>query len=147
MLVVFLMYLLFNVRGPEALMAAVLTVGLSTVPDLDLEFMLRHRGVTHSFAAGAVVGFVVGAASSLTLLGFLPGFLAGFGGVALHLLGDLLTYTPLRPLWPLSRRRVSLKLFKSNNRAVNHAFLLLGAAVAGLYLVHSYAPQLLGGWG
>ncbi len=138
MLILFTAYFALGVRGGTYLVAAAVAVGLSVLPDVDVELMLRHRGVTHSLLAAFMVGLVVGAASASTPLGVQGGFAAGFTGVVLHILGDALTYTPLRPLWPLSKQGVALRLFRSNDRVVNHLFMALGVAAAALYLISGY---------
>ncbi|MCX8204199.1 MAG: metal-dependent hydrolase [Candidatus Nezhaarchaeota archaeon] len=135
--VVFSFYVAFNVRGSEALLVAAFIAGLSTLPDLDLNLMLRHRGATHSLLTGLLVGLVTGAIL-MHYLDFFTGFLIGFGGVLLHLVGDALTYSPLRPLWPFSRRKFSLRLFRSNSEAVNNTALTLGVLVAILYMLYAY---------
>lgn len=134
--VVFLFYTAFDIKGVEALIAAALVAGLSTLPDLDLGLMLRHRGATHSLLAGLLVGLATGLAL-IHYFSFPSGFLIGFSGVALHLIGDALTYSPLSPLWPLSRKKLSLKLFRSNNKGVSRAFLALGMLMAVLYMLYA----------
>lgn len=125
-----------NVRDAEALVAAALVAGLSVLPDLDLDIMLRHRGATHSLLAGLLVGLATGLLFA-NYFGFPSAFLIGFGGVALHLAGDVLTSSPLSPLWPFSKRKVALRAFRSDSRGVNRALLIMGASVAALYLLHA----------
>ncbi|RLG59520.1 hypothetical protein DRN86_04105, partial [Candidatus Geothermarchaeota archaeon] len=68
-----------------------------------------------------------------------PGFIGGFGGTALHLLGDLFTYVPFKPLWPLSNKEISLRLFRADNRLINVLFLGAGFIAFVLYLLLKFA--------
>ena len=69
------------------LITCILMVGLSSIPDLDIQWEIKHRGITHTFLFGIVVGvlfsFLIGYAYSS--FGLVMGFVAGFGllGVAL----------------------------------------------------------------
>ena len=56
-------------------------------------------------------------------------------GVLTHLIADLLTYMGIPLLYPLTSRKFSFKLFKSDNRLVNNLFSLLGWAFFFLYLI------------
>ncbi|MEM4700452.1 MAG: metal-dependent hydrolase [Candidatus Nezhaarchaeales archaeon] len=134
--VIFSLYITLDIRGAEALMAAALATGLSILPDLDLDLMLRHRGATHSLLTGLLAGLATGLALT-QYFAFPSGFLIGFSGVALHLIGDLLTHSPFSPLWPFSRRRLSLKLFRSNNKWANRALLALGVLMTALYMLYA----------
>jgi len=44
-----------------------------------------------------------------------------------HLAGDVLTPAGVRPLWPFSRRRYALSLWRSDSRVANYG--LLGAGL------------------
>ena len=93
----------FNVDISYALITCILMVGLSSVPDLDINFEIKHRGITHTLIFGMVVGIVFSLILGFsfgTSVGWLMGFVAGFGGTASHLLGDTLTYMPFKPLYP-----------------------------------------------
>ncbi len=110
-----------------------LLVALSFVPDLDIlvkriQWKTKHRGITHTFLFGAVVGVLF----SLVLgygygsLGWPMGFVAGFGGTASHLLGDALAYGSFKPLYPFSDKELTGGFFKVSNKTANNAILVLG---------------------
>lgn len=50
----------------------------------------------------------------------------GFGGVLLHLAGDIITISGIQPLLPFSNRTVSLFSLYADNEAANTGFFLLG---------------------
>jgi inner membrane protein len=105
-------------------------VVFSTLPDLDLRLwpFVEHRSpLTHSLLAGVVFG--AGLALLASYAGFDPrlGFACGFGGMVLHLFGDIFTFVKIQPLWPISRWGVALGLFKSSNQLVNKSLIVLGA--------------------
>jgi inner membrane protein len=104
-------------------------VVFSTLHDLDLRLwpFVEHRSpLTHSLFAGVIFG--AGLAILASYAGFNPwlGFVCGFGGTVLHLLGDIFTFVEIRPLWPVSRRGVALGLFRSSNQLVNKSLIVLG---------------------
>lgn len=57
------------------------------------------------------------------------GFLVGFGGIVLHLLGDIITVAGIRPFLPFSRRQISLSGLRANNSLVNGG-LFVGGVLA-----------------
>ncbi|KYK23246.1 hypothetical protein AYK25_10205 [Thermoplasmatales archaeon SM1-50] len=63
--------------------------------------------------------------SSGILYGFI-GFISGFLGVMLHLLGDLMTYQKFKPLWPFDQREIAYGFFESKSDTANKGFLALG---------------------
>lgn len=119
---------------------AVLTVGLSTLPDVDFRLpFVRHRGLTHTmwFAllvaiglgfAGYLVGDTQGLIPQVTLAGF--GFVVGFVAIASHIAADALTPAGVRPLAPLQSRRYTYAVTKAKNDVANYTLLALGALVA-----------------
>jgi len=137
--------------GPDYIVVIIimLSAGLSSLPDIDLNFEIAHRGFTHNilFAiiAGIAFGLIFGYASGLTWGAI--GFLAGFLGVALHLLGDMMTMMAFKPLWPFSHREIALCWFYADSRAANEGFMSLGIFMFIIYImVSSGALQsLLGG--
>ena len=82
--------------------------------------------MTHSLLAGIYFGIVLAIITGYVGYSWSVGFLAGFGGTVLHLLGDIFTYTPIKPLWPFSQREVSLRFFRSSNFAVNKGMAMFG---------------------
>ena len=126
-------------KSDSALQVLALSTALSTLPDIDLELRrlsrsLHHRGPTHSilFAlmSGCLLQYTYGEARW-----FMIGFISAAWGVVSHLLGDMLTYHPFKPLWPLSQREVALKLCSADNRLVNEGLLTLGGLALTLYLL------------
>lgn len=113
------------------LITCVLMVTLSSLPDLDMEFRvygIKHRGITHTLL-GAIffgVAFAILIGYAYGSIGWLMGFIAGFGGTVSHLLGDVFTYTSFKPLYPFSKKEVALGYFKASNKTINNAMLTLG---------------------
>jgi len=60
---------------------------------------------------------------------------AGFGGTASHLLGDALTYSPFRPLYPFSQKEVAYGFFAASSRVANNAMAVVGIAAFIVALV------------
>jgi len=111
-------------------------IGMSTWPDLDLEFEMKHRGYTHTLLASVVFGIV----GALIVLHALPeytlnAFLGGITGTWSHLVGDLLTFMGFKPLWPLSNKEIALKLFRSSDKRINRLFGKMGALTLAFALV------------
>lgn len=116
-------------------------VGLSSLPDLDIKWEIRHRGKTHTFLAGILFGIAFGIVIwyAYGIVGFLMGFLSGFGGVASHLLGDAFNYRKFKPFLPFSGMEVGFGIFESSNKAVNSTMFALGAVV----FIVSYQPSVV----
>jgi len=113
----------------------ILSTILSSLPDIDLKLELPHRKYTHSVLFALLMGSAAGIVTNVLGFGFELGFYSVCIGVLTHILGDLLTYRSFAPLYPLIKRRFSLKLFHSSNKHVNSVFLLLGGAAYFVYLV------------
>jgi len=127
-----------------ALLAALATVALSTVPDVDHRLpLLEHRGATHTvwFAlvvaiATGVLGSAVGtqqgplAAIGLGALGFVVGGLA----IGSHVAADALTPSGVEPFAPLRPDWYSFDVVRAKNPVANVVLLGLGivAAVIGI---------------
>lgn len=116
-------------------------VSLSSIPDWDMEGHIKHRGITHTFLAGIVVGivFAVLIGYAYGTVGWIMGFLSGFGGIASHLLGDSFNHSPIKPFAPFSDREVAFGFFKSSNNTANRAMLMLGI----ISFVLSYQPSIV----
>lgn len=126
---------IFNLYSSEYLVIGLLTAFFSSLPDIDIRLRIRHRGITHSIFTGILIGVGVGYLFNYIGLGFYIGFLPVFLGYILHILGDLLTYHPFKPLYPISKRSISLKLFRSDNPFVNKSLLMLGVSVFVVYVL------------
>jgi len=120
-------------------------LGLATLPDVDQNLPVPHRGPTHSLLFAALVGGGVAGVGRLfepalpgTLwLGLGPtafGFALGALSVLAHLLGDTLTPMGVDYLWPIDST-VSLGLVTAGNAAANYGLLALGvmATAAAVY--------------
>lgn len=129
LLILSLFMLTFGLVSLGWIVTCLFIVVLSSLPDIDMRGhpVVRHRSpLTHSLLAGAVFGAVLAVVTYWVGYGWLRGFLVGFGSTALHLLGDVFTYTPIKPFWPFSRRRVALRLFRSSNLFVNKGMAAFG---------------------
>jgi inner membrane protein len=100
-----------------ALAGLAVVVYTASLPDIDIKAPLRyfigHRTWTHSLWFAVLVGLLTGAGFALldpvvetqgieTL--FVVGFLLGVFGVLCHLVGDVLTYSGIQPLYPIGPR-------------------------------------------
>lgn len=149
----------------------IVAVLLSSFPDIDLKIRwIPHRGPTHTIWFATLVGLVFA-----PLFYFIPsqftelskpllmgvGFLFGFLGVVGHLVGDVITPTGIKPLWPLGKRyrikittakgvwwfesvssgnQQDMTMFETIRHEIlnsNRVFLLLGLFVTGLTIVFS----------
>lgn len=86
---------------------------------------------------GIVVGVLLAIALGYLfgLVGWGMGFLAGFGGTASHLLGDALTYSPFRPLYPFSQREVAYGFFAASSKTANNTMAVVGVAAFVVALI------------
>lgn len=111
----------------EGLLFISLSAIFSALPDIDLRLELKHRRYTHNLLVALLVSALIGMATSHAGLGFATGFTTCFLGYLCHILGDLLTFMSFPPLWPMVKKEVSLRLFRSSDRAVNSTFMLVGS--------------------
>lgn len=134
-----------------AVIGAFLFVGVARLPDFDRhcddnmdthrsdywEYIpITHRGITHTlwFAIllspiGALFMIVLGAAyvqtypiEAFAALGFTLTSL----GILSHLAGDSITPTGIRPLAPLTNKKISLGLVNADNKIANYGLLIIG---------------------
>ena len=122
----------------NAIAVIFLATGLSSLPDIDINLEIKHRGYTHNVFAALVVGIIFGflfSYSTSDILWGVMGFTSGFGGVVCHLLGDAFTPMKFKPLWPFSDRKVGLGLFESGNKHANDGMMTAGSIVFVLYLL------------
>lgn len=95
-----------------------------------LQWCVSHRGVFHTLVFGLVLSFVI--------YYFIPVGGMGFAlGWFLHLFLDMFTPSGVKLFWPLSRRRISLRLVRSGGWLEDVLFVLLLLVDVGLiiYLV------------
>ncbi len=102
---------------------------LTSLTLLILYGMSEHRKFSHTVFFATICGAFAGFFTLNVFGDFVIGFLGAFSGVLSHITGDLLTYTPFSPFYPLVKRKVSLKLFRSSNVLVNRSILLAGLVV------------------
>ncbi|MCU4924669.1 metal-dependent hydrolase [Halobacteria archaeon AArc-dxtr1] len=122
-----------------AALGAVVAIGTSTLPDLDLVIpWIRHRGITHTVWFAVTVGLATGYLATFVPLSYEPtvlfafGALVGAGGILGHLLGDAFTPLGVEPFRPLSNSHYTLGLFTAENWVANNVFLLVGAVALAL---------------
>ncbi len=120
----------------KALITAIIALVFSTFPDVDLKLGIAHRKWTHSVFFGLIVGLAFGWVAKMSGLSFEAGFLGAFGGIILHILGDLLTYKAFAPLYPFSKRKIALGLFRSDNAIINRLILILGLLTFSILYLH-----------
>lgn len=130
---------LFRVFGVDAnliILTGFLVVVVSFIPDLDIPARrirrrTRHRGMTHTFLFGLVVGVLFSTMLGCVYapLGWLMGFVAGFGGTASHLAGDIFTHggPKVKPLYPFSDKELAFGFFKASDKRANNMMVALGA--------------------
>jgi len=126
----------------DVYLLGVLSSVLSFIPDIDLKLRIKHRGVTHSLVTSLVTSIGAGVLTMHTGLGFWTGFTVLFAAQSTHILGDIFTYTPLKPFYPLSGWSISLKLFRSDNNVVNKIFLYLGGITSTAYLLKTWGIDI-----
>ena len=127
-----LLFRSLNADTTYILTTGILMVGLSSLPDIDMEYRkygIEHRGrTTHSLLFGIAVGVLLSILIGYAYgaLGWLMGFVAGFGATASHLLADTFTKHSFKPLYPFSNREVAFRFFEASNKKANNAVLFLG---------------------
>jgi len=111
-------------------------VACCTLPDLDRNLPLAHRGLTHTLWFACLGGLVGGLAG----VAFAPATVwvgaAVLGTAALlslgsHLLADSITPMGITPFAPVSDWHHSFDIVPSKNRRANTAMLLVGTVVVG----------------
>jgi membrane-bound metal-dependent hydrolase YbcI (DUF457 family) len=79
----------------------------------------------------------------LTVAGF--GFAIGAGGILVHLLGDVITESGIKPLLPFSSRQVSLSPLRANSSLANTGLFAIGALAVAVVLVTTVVGVGFGG--
>lgn len=110
-------------------------LGGTKIPDIDIIWGVEHRGFTHTLAGALLFGFLFALPFYGNPYDALTVFAGVSGGILSHVIGDMMTFKPLKPLWPLSSREVALGLFESSNETVNSAFAKLGTTAFTLVLL------------
>jgi inner membrane protein len=126
--------LIFRVIGADLdtiFMLCLFMIVFSFLPDFDFTLVIEHRGITHTLLFGLIIGFLLAIllGYSYSYLGWFMGFVTGFGGIVSHLFGDLFTYQPFKPFYPLSNKKIAYGFFKSSNKTVNKGLFILGVVL------------------
>jgi len=120
-------------------LVVLLSAGLSSIPDIDMQWEIAHRKFTHNilfaFIIGILFGVIFGYGSGIWY--GVVGFLGGFMGVMLHLLGDIFTHMAFKPLWPLSQKEVAWHWFLAKSKTANDGFFAFGVGAFFLYILVS----------
>ncbi len=116
----------FGWVGLDSIVVCLFIVGFSSLPDIDLHLGIEHRGVTHTLLFGVISGIALAALLGYAGWSWQIGFLAGFLGTVLHLLGDIFTHKEFKPFRPFSDYKIALHLCDSSSPVANKAFITLG---------------------
>lgn len=134
----FFLFFNFNIDINYLLGTCLITAGLSFVPDIDLLFAIDHRGLTHTFLFGLMFSSIVSLCLGLLVeqkIGWVIGFVAGFGAITSHLLGDVLTHMPIKPFYPLSKKEFAFAFFPASSKKANSTFIITGIIVVIFLIV------------
>lgn len=126
-----------------AIAGAVLTIGVASAPD-KLTWRFVPHGWTHSLLGGAIIGGVLAAAGwwiasniviyaggaiVLPVVGAEYGLTIGILAVYGHVVGDFLTGTDVRLLWPVANYEFSINLPRLLDPRDNEGINLFGTMV------------------
>ena len=95
------------------------------------------------FGVGVGILFSILLGQTFGIIGWLMGFVAGFGGTASHLLGDAFTYSPFKPLYPFSNKEAAYGCFGSSNKTANKIMFVLGIVAFIVSYEQSIITQFL----
>ncbi|OYT47560.1 MAG: hypothetical protein B6U85_04945 [Desulfurococcales archaeon ex4484_42] len=138
-----LMYI-FDFRSYNYLLMVLLATALSSLPDIDIRLELPHRKYTHNVFVALIVSIGFGYLTYILLHDFSLGFTPMFAAFILHIIGDLMTYKPFKPLAPFQRRASSFRLFRSSNKYVNNGLLILGILIFFIYAIYVFLGLRIG---
>ncbi|HIQ13458.1 MAG TPA: metal-dependent hydrolase [Thermoprotei archaeon] len=137
-----ILYIL-DIFTTEKLVIGLMAASLSSLPDIDIRLRIRHRGVTHSIFTGVIAGAIVG----YIMYYFGYSYIYGFEVVTLaftsHIIGDLFTYRPFKPLYPIYNISIAFKLFRSDNKVINKSMMFIGSFTLVIYLFRLYGIDIL----
>lgn len=125
---------LMGLSGVEINRVIIASSVLSSLPDIDLRLELPHRKITHNVFFGLAISLIAGYLASYLGFSFRVVTLSFLTAFTTHLLGDLLTKMPFRPLYPLIKTPVALRLFRSSSTLINTLFLVLGIIMYYVYI-------------
>ncbi len=116
---------------------------LASIPDIDIRLRrvgVKHRGFTHTvwfaliLAVPAYMGLDYLVREGLQPpLSPLTASLTLALAVLTHIAADALNYQRVRPLAPLSRAGIALRLFRSSNTLANAGFFVIGSGLITVY--------------
>lgn len=158
----------------EFILAGLISLGLviyfSSLPDIDLRTRhLTHRGFTHTYSFGIVVGIIFsGLYTMLGVLGIsiglieptlfnligIPvwGFFIGLFTILGHISGDIITYSGVRPFnkpknFPdlpiFTNKKYTANLLAASNSWANIGFLIMGIGAISLSFFLSITIRFL----
>ncbi|MGL5767642.1 MAG: metal-dependent hydrolase [Sarcina sp.] len=125
-------YVLMPIKPPMFIVIA-LGIASTVLPDFDIIFGLKHRGITHSLAFAIALSVLVGG-----VLGF-PSGLIWLVGYSSHIFLDSLTKMGVPMLYPVSSKMYGVRKLKTGGKLDNWILLygiFFGGLGAILYLAH-----------
>ncbi len=128
------LFYMMGLSGVEANRILIISSVLSSLPDIDLRLELPHRKITHNIFFGIIVSLAAGYLASYLGFSFRVVAFSFIIAFTTHLLCDLLTKMPFRPLYPLIKKPVALRFFRSSSNVVNTFFLILGIIAYYVYV-------------
>lgn len=116
-----------------------LSAMLSALPDIDIQWQIPHRKITHNILFALIIGIIFGAIFGYAS-GFwyvLVGFIGGFMGIMLHLLGDVMTHMKFKPFYPFSHKEYAWGWFLAKSKTANDGFFAFGIVAFFMYIIIS----------
>lgn len=126
-------FFLLNLKDFNSVATLIFAMGFSSLPDIDLNFEGLHRTFTHTLLFAIISAVAFGFFFNYAGM-WLVGFSGAFLGTVCHLIGDLTTHQPFKPLAPLNLE-IALHWFDSNDRGMNNGMVTLGSLAFFLYLL------------
>jgi len=117
---------LFDFEGLRYVIMIIIASALSSLPDIDIRLEIPHRKYTHNIIFALIISLGSGYLTFKLFNDFSLGFTPMFAAFTMHIIGDLMTYRPFKPLAPFQRRATAFKLFRSSNPIINNGLLILG---------------------
>lgn len=132
------MYALMRLSGIDIRTSIAVTfvgAALSWIPDLDLKFGLKHRGITHTIPLGIAVAFIISLFFSYSFLDAFFAFLSVLIAFSVHIFGDMFNIVPMAIFYPFSKKKYGgWKWFKSANEKANEYAITIGFIIYAFVL-------------
>ena len=126
-------FFLLSLKDFNSIATLIFAVGFSSLPDIDLDFELKHRTYTHTVLFAIIAGVIFALLFNYAGM-WLVGFMGAFLGTVCHLIGDLVTHMTFNPLWPFRDMEIALGWFSSSDKGVNNGMMTIGSLAFLLYL-------------